>query len=149
MPNCLGGRTSLGTSSQDRRVDEARGLGRSQDHEQFPLQPQDTIMSSVSRGARAVARPLRQQFQRTPRRHASDHGSHGHGAGHGESAFHVQQGPANESFGVSTRSSCTTTGVMDTDQACRGVSTFQSPPFRSSTSSTQWLRRPKTTWFHG
>ncbi|KIV90238.1 hypothetical protein PV10_07567 [Exophiala mesophila] len=58
-------------------------------------------MSSVSRGARAVARPLRQHFQRTPRRYASDHASHGHGhgAGHGESAFHAESGPATESFG--------------------------------------------------
>ncbi|KAK5062478.1 hypothetical protein LTR84_004550 [Exophiala bonariae] len=57
-------------------------------------------MSYVSRGARAAARPLRRSVQRQTRRYDSHHAPHGHEeAHHGESAFHVAHGPANESFG--------------------------------------------------
>ncbi|KEF60005.1 uncharacterized protein A1O9_04854 [Exophiala aquamarina CBS 119918] len=57
-------------------------------------------MSFVSRGARAAARHLRRSVQRQTRRYDSHHAPHGHGEAHqGESAFHVAQGPANESFG--------------------------------------------------
>jgi len=58
-------------------------------------------MSFVSRGARVAVRPLRRSVRQQPRRYAGHEAGHGHGDAHhsGESAFHVAEGPVNESFG--------------------------------------------------
>ncbi|KIX01769.1 uncharacterized protein Z518_09496 [Rhinocladiella mackenziei CBS 650.93] len=58
-------------------------------------------MSFVSRRVEAAARPLSRLIQHQARRYAGHEAGHGHGeAHHGESAFHVQGGSGNESFGA-------------------------------------------------